>query len=93
MKAIAVALLAVAVGGCAAELDVSGARWTKDGARFNQITLDETDCARGALDAGWTPDLILGGIVDVPRVFIREAGRRGAYNKCMRDRGYRMARG
>jgi len=90
VKAIACALLAIAVGGCAAELDISGARWNKDRAQFNQITLDETDCARGALDAGQTPDLILGGIVDLPRVLIREDGRRGAYNKCMRDRGYRM---
>jgi len=84
--------LAVIVGGCAAELDVSGAKWKKEGTTSNQITLDETDCARGALDAGMTPDPFIGGLVDLVRNAIREGGREGAYEKCMRDRGYMLAR-
>jgi hypothetical protein len=88
VRPLAILLLAVAVGGCAAELDVSGSKWAKTGTSFNQVTLDETDCARGASDAGKTPDLIVGGLADAVRNGIRERGRQGTYEKCMRDRGY-----
>ena len=91
MRALAIVLLAVAVGGCAAELDVSGEKWRKEGIGSNQVTLDETECARSAMDAGQTPDLIVGGLADVVRDIIRERGRQGTYEKCMRDRGYRSA--
>ena len=91
MRAIAILLLGAVVGGCASELDVSGARWKKEGVGFNQVTLDETECARSAMDAGQSPDLILGGLVDLGRNAIRERGRQGTYEKCMKDRGYRSA--
>ncbi|OLD99771.1 MAG: hypothetical protein AUG80_04180 [Candidatus Rokubacteria bacterium 13_1_20CM_4_68_9] len=65
MRVLAIVLLAVAVGGCAAELDVSGEKWRKEGIGSNQVTLDETECARSAMDAGQTPDLIVGGLADV----------------------------
>ena len=92
MRAIAVPLLAVVVAGCAAELDVSGSKWTKSGTSFNQVTLDVTDCARGALNAGTSPVLVVGGLLDIGRDVIRERGREGAYEKCMKDRGYQIAR-
>jgi len=91
VRAVAILLLAAVVGGCASELDVSGARWKKEGVGFNQVTFDETECARGARDAGQTPDLIVGGLVDLGRNAIRERGRQGTYEKCMKDRGYRSA--
>jgi hypothetical protein len=89
VRAIAILLLAAAAGGCAAELDVSGAKWKKKGASFNQVTFDETECARSASDAGKTPDLIVGGLLDIARNTVRERGRQGTYEKCMKDRGYR----
>jgi hypothetical protein len=92
VRAIGILLLAVVVAGCAAELNVSGSKWTKSGTGSNQVTLDETECARGALDAGQTPDLIVGGLLDLGRDIVRERGREGAYEKCMKDRGYQIAR-
>ncbi len=93
MRALAIVFLAAAVSGCAAELDVSGSKWAKAGTSFNQVTLDETDCARVASDAGKTPDLIVGGLTDAVRNGIRERGRQGTYDRCMRERGYQTARG
>jgi hypothetical protein len=91
VRAIVILLLTVSVGGCAAGLDVSGSTWKKEGTSNNQVTLDETECARSAMDAGQTPDLIVGGLADIVRDIIRERGREGTYEKCMRDRGYRSA--
>jgi len=42
VRVLAIVLLAVAVGGCAAELDLSGEKWRKEGIGSNQVTLDET---------------------------------------------------
>jgi hypothetical protein len=91
VRALAILLLTVSVGGCAAGLDVSGSTWKKEGTSYSQVTLDETECARSAMDAGQTPDLIVGGLADIVRDVIRERGREGTYEKCMRDRGYRSA--
>jgi hypothetical protein len=91
VRAAAILLLVVTAVGCTAELDVSGARWRKEGVGFNQVTLDETECARNAMDAGQTPDLIVGGLVDIGRNIVRDRGRQGTYEKCMKDRGYRSA--
>ena len=50
----ALALL-IMVAGCTPAFDISGREWTKPGISTQQVTLDETECARQAFAAGWTP--------------------------------------
>jgi hypothetical protein len=50
------------------------------------------ECARTASRAYWTPDLIVGGLVDVVRVKVEDAQMIGAFNGCMRSKGYQPAR-
>ena len=45
--------------------------------------------ADALVEAGYTPDLILGGLVDIVRFEIEEAQRRGSYARCMTAKGYR----
>lgn len=82
-----VALLVL--GGCAPAFDVAGVEWAKSGASIQQDTLEETECARAAFAAGWTPDLVLGGLLDVVRVVIQNGRQTGTYHDCMTKRGYR----
>ena len=85
----AMALLALALlGGCTTKYDLTGSDWTKPGTLIQQITQDEMECVRDAREAGWTPDLVLGGLVDVARVFIEETQRSGRYRRCMTAKGY-----
>ena len=84
------ALLAILLlAGCANKFDLTGSDWTKPNTMIQQTTQDEMDCVRGAREAGWTPDLIVGGLVDAGRFQIEEAQRRGSYARCMTARGYR----
>ncbi len=85
----AVLLLAVLLAGCASAIDVGGAAWQKPEATIQQVTLDEVACARSAESRGATPDLILGGLLDVGRLAVEESQRVGAYRGCMLRRGYR----
>lgn len=90
----AIALLAATLTmltGCAAGLGLRGDEWTRPGTGVSQLTWDEIDCARDARDAGKTPDLIVGGLVDIARDVVREGGRAARYSRCMTDRGYRAA--
>jgi hypothetical protein len=89
----AMALLGILLlSGCATKYDLSGADWTKPGTMFYQTTLDEMECVRGAREAGWTPNLILGGLVDLTRWTIEEqVQRRGSYRRCMTAKGYRAS--
>jgi len=43
---------------------------------------------RDAREAGWTPDLVVGGLVDVARYVVEERQRTGAYRRCMLSKGY-----
>lgn len=88
MKLVLPLLALLALAGCASNLDVSGTAWGKPGAQAYQTSLDELECGRGAADAGWTPDLIVGGLVDVARVVVEERARTGSYNGCMTAKGY-----
>ena len=90
---LAIAVLGlVALSGCTAKYDLAGAEWTKPETMYQQITLDEIDCAREAREAGYTPDLIVGGLLDTTRYFIEDHQRYGAYERCMTSRGYVRAR-
>ena len=87
---LAPALLALAavLAGCAVHPDVSGTQWVRPGAMLRDITLDEVDCARRTDEAGATPDLFVGGLVDVVRLAIEDGRHRTAFRQCMADRGY-----
>ena len=56
---------------------------------LNQVTLDETECARKAFAAGRTPDLLLGGVLDAGRLLLAENPTQArTYSNCMTDLGY-----
>ncbi|OLC17350.1 MAG: hypothetical protein AUH29_02220 [Candidatus Rokubacteria bacterium 13_1_40CM_69_27] len=81
---VALTLLA----GCAPAFDVAGREWTKREVSIQQVTLDVTECARQAWAAGWTPDLLLGGVLDLERLAIERGTQASTYRRCMRNRGY-----
>ena len=85
---LALLALALLLPGCYTKYDLSGAAWSKQNTLIQQTTLDEMDCVRNARGAGWTPDLILGGLVDIARFTIEEAQRSSAYKRCMVAKGY-----
>jgi len=86
---LALAFLALAAfAGCSIKYDLSGADWTKPDTMVQEATYDEMACVRAARDAGHTPDLIVGGVVDVGRYTVEEYQRRDAYRGCMQTRGY-----
>ena len=74
--------------GCSAKNDLAGTAWSKPNTLALQATLDEIACARAAREASSTPDLIVGGVVDVGRYFYEERQRFGTYEQCMISRGY-----
>ena len=84
MALLALTLLA----GCSTKYDLSGAGWPKPGATIQGVSEDGMDCVREAREAGATPDLVVGGLVDVGRYAIEEGQRRGAYERCMATKGY-----
>ncbi|MGH7313793.1 MAG: hypothetical protein ACREJV_11510 [Candidatus Rokuibacteriota bacterium] len=87
--AVALALL----GGCTTAFDVAGQDWTRPETSYPQITLDQTECARAAYEAGDTPDLLLGGLLDVVRLAIENGAQAHTYRECMTSRGYLIAGG
>lgn len=91
MRRAAVAALGLGLAACTARLPVTGVEWSKPDAGLQQVTFDQTECARQAEDAGQTADLLVGGVVDAGRNAIREGGRSAAYEQCMRARGYTPA--
>jgi hypothetical protein len=93
MRWLTVVLALVAFGGCTAAFDVTGREWQKAGAGLPQVTLDETECARNAFEAGDTPDLILGGLLDVVRLAVENSAQARTYRDCMTSRGYERREG
>ena len=90
---LAIALLALGtLAGCSTKYDLSGGDWTKPGTTIQEVTYDEMECVRAAREAGYTPDLIVGGLADVGRYFVEERQRGGAYWNCMQARGYQPSR-
>ena len=88
---LALLLAATALAGCTTKYDLSGAEWKKPGTMIQTVTLDEMECVRVAREAGNTPDLVLGGLVDVGRMVVEERQRAGAYQSCMLTKGYQPA--
>jgi hypothetical protein len=89
MRPYAALLGVLLLTGCATKYDLTGADWAKPNTMFQQTTQDEMECVREAREAGYTPDLIVGGLVDIVRFEIEEAQRRGSYARCMTAKGYR----
>jgi hypothetical protein len=90
---LAMAAVAVVLAGCAPAFDVAGRDWTRPNTSVPQVTLDETSCTREAYDAGWTPDLLLGGFLDLERIVIQNVAQIFAYDRCMTQRGYQPKTG
>jgi hypothetical protein len=86
MKAALVLAAVVALSGCTTVHDP--ADWTKTAVTMQQLTFDEVECERLSRDIPGTYDLIVGGIVDVPRIVIENGQREHIYSDCMRERGY-----
>jgi hypothetical protein len=80
------------LAGCAPQFDIGGGDWAKSGTQIQQTTLDEMECARLASRAYWTPDLFIGGLVDVARVYVEDAQMTTAFSRCMESKGYQTAR-
>jgi len=87
----ALAAVVLALAGCAPHFDLGGGDWAKPGAQVQQTTLDETECARLASRAYGTPDLILGGLLDVGRIAVQESRQQAAFDGCMTSAGYQRA--
>lgn len=88
MRLALILVALIGLTGCTFKYDLSGLDWTKPGALIQTVTLDEMECVRAAREAGSTPDLIVGGLVDVGRVAVEETQRASAYRQCMIAKGY-----
>jgi hypothetical protein len=93
MRWLAATFALVLFAGCTAAFDVTGLEWTRDSTSHPQITLDQTECARTAYEAGDTPDLLLGGLLDLMRLGIENGAQANAYHDCMTSRGYEPREG
>ena len=91
MRIVMTLLVLGTLAGCSVKYDLSGADWTKSGALVQEATYDEMECVRAARDGGHTPDLGVGGLVDVGRYFVEERQRSGTYRRCMETKGYRAS--
>lgn len=92
MRLVAVLAAACVIAGCAPQFDIGGGDWTKTDTQIQQTTLDEMECARIASRAYWTPDLIVGGLVDVGRYYVENAQMTSAFSRCMESKGYQTVR-
>ena len=88
MRVAALAATLLVLAGCAPHFDIGGGDWARPGSQIQQTTLDEMECARTASRAYWTPDLVVGGLVDVVRVKIEDAQMTSAFARCMESKGY-----
>lgn len=86
-------VLLMLLAGCAPAFDVSGREWTRRDVSVQQVTLDETECARTAYEAGWTPDLLLGGLLDVGRLAVEHRAQARTYRNCLKGKGYERRTG
>lgn len=86
MKAALALAAVVALSGCTTIHDPSD--WTRPALTVQQVTFDDMECERQSRDIPGTPDPIVGGIVDIPRIVIENGQREHIYTRCMKDRGY-----
>jgi hypothetical protein len=89
--ALALLVVLLPLSGCTFKADIAGTAWNRPGMTIQDVTLHEMECARLAREAGFTPDLIVGGLADVGRLVVEERQRQAAYQQCMQEQGYQPA--
>jgi len=92
MRLATVVMAACVLAGCAPQFDIEGTHWAKAGTQIQETTLDEMECARVASRSYWTPDLVVGGLADVARVYVEDSQITSAFSRCMESKGYQPAR-
>jgi hypothetical protein len=65
--------------------------WTKPGLDARQFSVDDHRCYLAATNTPRTPDLIVGGVVDVGRVVVENRDVSSTYYGCMAKLGYRRS--
>jgi hypothetical protein len=88
---VAVSTLAL-VAGCTSRFDIGGGEWAKPGAAIAQVTQDEMECARKAVDDRPYPETIVGGVADIAAAKYQDIRMSRVFDRCMTDKGYRPAR-
>ena len=87
MSRTLVAALALLAAGCTT-LDLDDT-WTKPDASVMLTSRDDWDCRHEVDETSLrTPDLLVGGLVDVARIVVEERERDRTYARCMQERGY-----
>jgi len=93
MRAVAVLTAAALLAGCTTRFDIGGGEWAKPGTQVPQVTQDEMECARVAVDARPFPDTIVGGLADIVAAKMQDIKMDHDFNRCMAAKGYQPARG
>jgi hypothetical protein len=85
--------LAALLAACTSRFDIGGAEWAKPGALIKDITLDEMECARKAVDDRPYPETIVGGLADIAAAKYQDIRMSVTFDRCMAGKGYQPARG
>jgi hypothetical protein len=93
MRAVVVLAAAALLAGCTTRFDIGGGEWAKPGTQIPQVTQDEMECARVAVDARPFPDTIVGGLADIVAARMQDIKMDRDFNRCMAAKGYHPARG
>ncbi len=93
MRAVVVLAAAALLAGCTTRFDIGGGEWAKPDTQLPQITQDEMECARVAVDARPFPDTIVGGLADIAAAEFQDIKMAHDFNRCMAAKGYHPARG
>jgi len=93
VRAIVILAAAALLAGCTTRFDVGGREWTKASTQVPQITQDEMECARIAVDARPFPDTIVGGLADIVAAKLQDVKMSRDFDRCMSAKGYQPARG
>jgi len=88
---VALAFLAL-LAGCTSRFDIGGREWAKAGAQVPEITQDEMECARKAVDARPFPDTIVGGLADIVAAKMQDIQMSVVFDRCMAGKGYQHTR-
>jgi hypothetical protein len=92
VRALVVLAAVGLLAGCTTQFDIGGGEWTKPGALVPQVTQDEMECARTAVDARPFPDTIVGGVADVVAATLQDVKMSRDFERCMAGKGYQPAR-
>lgn len=88
MRAILILATAALLAGCTTRFDIGGGEWAKPGVHGSQVSQDEMECARQAVDARVTPETALGGFADIVVVTLQDIQMSSVFDRCMGGKGY-----